>query len=429
MPSSAARAGRWGALPVRALAFVRRKTVMMPLVGTASFSVLAVCMSLIYIGGLWDPAGRLDNVPVALLNADTPATRPGNVTVDLGKLVVEALGHSAALRWHVLSDHRTLGELRDSVWRNHYFGGLYIPEGFSSSFAKALSGKGTNRTASYANTMVYVDDLGKQYSTSAAVESVVSSLAQGLALRVAHGMLAGTFGPVAESCPADAWAAPLGLRVASINAGMKTGWFLTQLTSLVFLNVASLICVFAAVSLFHLRMTGPSGVRVSRAYVVAMRFTVLLASVPCDCAAIVAVLRALRMPVAHGYGALWATYMLAQLSLGAGVVFPLITCLGLPGRFSSILLLMVQIVSSSGPFDLHTIGEGWGAVGRLLPMYHAVRLLRHVEFDALPEEVGEHVGALLAWVVGGALLTTLGTLMGLWDRNMKKDRTHPVAST
>lgn len=125
MPTPASRLARFeirrfrGPLPKIALVFV----LLIPLLYGA-----------IYLTANWDPYGRLDHLPVAVVNQDQPATVSGtdgaeDKTIDAGNDFVRNLVDGNSFDWHEVSADEAAQGLRDG----DYYLTVTVPEDFSAN--------------------------------------------------------------------------------------------------------------------------------------------------------------------------------------------------------------------------------------------------------------------------------------------------------
>ena len=81
-----------------------------------------------YLSAFWDPYGKLDELPVAVVNNDRGATYEGK-ELDVGNELVENLKENASFDWNFVDK-----EDADRGLENHdYYMVIEIPENFSSN--------------------------------------------------------------------------------------------------------------------------------------------------------------------------------------------------------------------------------------------------------------------------------------------------------
>ncbi|MCE0766810.1 YhgE/Pip domain-containing protein [Pseudonocardia kujensis] len=101
--------------------------------------VFAVCVPLLY-GALylwsnWDPYNRLDEIPVAVVNEDTPVTADGK-QVDAGGLFVDQLKADPIFDWRFVG----AAEADRGVHEGDYYFEIVVPADFSAKLASGATG-------------------------------------------------------------------------------------------------------------------------------------------------------------------------------------------------------------------------------------------------------------------------------------------------
>jgi putative membrane protein len=106
---------------------LRRRIVRAALVAVALVPLL---YGALYLAAFWDPYGRIDQMPVALVNLDKPATVDGT-TLDVGRDLDVQLQQSRVFDWRSASAAQAAAGLEDGT----YYLSLTIPADFSSRLA------------------------------------------------------------------------------------------------------------------------------------------------------------------------------------------------------------------------------------------------------------------------------------------------------
>lgn len=122
------------------------------LLAALALVLLPALSVVIYVGSVWDPVGRLDRLPVALINEDEPVQRAGR-DVFLGREIVELLEKQRPFGFVL---HATAEEARAAVRTGRAHFALLIPPDFSARATGAdgpaqlrlLVAEGGNFTAS-----------------------------------------------------------------------------------------------------------------------------------------------------------------------------------------------------------------------------------------------------------------------------------------
>lgn len=154
---------------VRAGTLLRRPRLwVMPTILTG---LLALLLSLLYMGGVVNPQGDLRNLPIGLVNADRGAPLPGqqqNVGTQISRAITGDR-RTVAAEWQTL----TLAEAQDRLDSGKIFGALVIPADFTASVAALTTADATARP-----TMTVLTNPGKG--------SLGSSLASQISTTAAH---------------------------------------------------------------------------------------------------------------------------------------------------------------------------------------------------------------------------------------------------
>jgi YhgE/Pip-like protein len=114
---------------IRAGALLRRP--MLWLIPSVLASLVALVLSLLYMGGVIDPNGNLHRLPVAVVNADTGAPPPGqseNLGTQVARSIVAA-SPAGSVDWRQVSQ----AEAQDQLASGKIYGALVIPADFTAS--------------------------------------------------------------------------------------------------------------------------------------------------------------------------------------------------------------------------------------------------------------------------------------------------------
>ncbi|MBU4337101.1 MAG: YhgE/Pip family protein, partial [Actinobacteria bacterium] len=105
---------------------------ILPKAAIAAIILIPLLYGALYLWAFWDPTGRLDRLPVALVNSDVGATNDG-VALDAGDDVVAQLVESGDLDWvEVDADDALAG-----VKAGDYYFAVTIPASFSADVVSA----------------------------------------------------------------------------------------------------------------------------------------------------------------------------------------------------------------------------------------------------------------------------------------------------
>ncbi|MFJ9844980.1 YhgE/Pip domain-containing protein [Kitasatospora sp. NPDC101155] len=125
----------------RALALARHPKLW--LFPSVLCGLLAVVLSLLYMGGIVNPNGNLHRLPIALVNADQgapPPGRPVNLGTELTRAVVAGTPDDT-VDWRQTDD----AGVRDLLASGKVYGALLVPEDFTATVTKLAAGGATER--------------------------------------------------------------------------------------------------------------------------------------------------------------------------------------------------------------------------------------------------------------------------------------------
>ncbi|KAF4410576.1 YhgE/Pip domain-containing protein [Streptomyces lycii] len=109
----------------------------LPRAALAALLLLPLLYGALYLWSFWDPYGRLDKLPVALVNADRGATADGE-RITAGDTIAEGLRDSGVFDWHEVG----AAEARDGVENGRYYLSLTVPADFSERVASSSGDSG-----------------------------------------------------------------------------------------------------------------------------------------------------------------------------------------------------------------------------------------------------------------------------------------------
>ncbi|MBO4257109.1 YhgE/Pip domain-containing protein [Streptomyces griseorubiginosus] len=121
------RSPRLAALELR-----RFRRGRLPRAALVALLVLPLLYGALYLWSFWDPYGRLDRIPVALVNDDKGATAGGK-KVTAGDDIVDGLRDSDTFDWHEVSD----AQARRGLENGTYYLSLTMPADFSERIASS----------------------------------------------------------------------------------------------------------------------------------------------------------------------------------------------------------------------------------------------------------------------------------------------------
>ncbi|MFD9794996.1 YhgE/Pip family protein [Streptomyces sp. NPDC059070] len=104
----------------------------LPRAALVALLLLPLLYGALYLWSFWDPYGRLDKVPVALVNEDRGATAGGQ-RIAAGDGIAEKLRESKTFDWHEVSDEQARKGVEDGT----YYLSLTMPADFSKRIASS----------------------------------------------------------------------------------------------------------------------------------------------------------------------------------------------------------------------------------------------------------------------------------------------------
>ncbi|MEV6944972.1 YhgE/Pip domain-containing protein [Streptomyces sp. NPDC051172] len=115
-----------------ALELRRFRRGRLPRAALVALLVLPLLYGALYLWSFWDPYGRLDRIPVALVNDDKGATADGK-KIAAGEAITEQLRDSDTFDWHEVS----ASDARAGVEDGTYYLSLTMPADFSKRIASS----------------------------------------------------------------------------------------------------------------------------------------------------------------------------------------------------------------------------------------------------------------------------------------------------
>ncbi|MET8676521.1 YhgE/Pip domain-containing protein [Streptomyces sp. NPDC004647] len=108
----------------------------LPRAALAALLLLPLLYGALYLWSFWDPYGRLEKIPVALVNSDKGATAQGK-KIEAGDDIVRGLRDSKTFEWHEVSP----AEAREGVQDGTYYLSMAVPADFSKRVASSSGDK------------------------------------------------------------------------------------------------------------------------------------------------------------------------------------------------------------------------------------------------------------------------------------------------
>lgn len=112
-------------------AYLKKNKILL-LVFLAIIAIPTIYTTL-FLGSMWDPYGKVDHLPVAIVNEDKPVTY-NNETLEVGNEMVDSLKDNDSLDFHFVSSK----EAKDGLKNGTYYMVITIPEDFSANASTVL---------------------------------------------------------------------------------------------------------------------------------------------------------------------------------------------------------------------------------------------------------------------------------------------------
>lgn len=112
-------------------AYLRKNKILL-LVFLAIIAIPTIYTTL-FLGSMWDPYGKVDHLPVAIVNEDKPVTY-NDETLEVGNEMVDSLKDNDSLDFHFVSSK----EAKDGLKNGTYYMVITIPEDFSANASTVL---------------------------------------------------------------------------------------------------------------------------------------------------------------------------------------------------------------------------------------------------------------------------------------------------
>ena len=108
---------------------LRRFKGPLPIIALLFLLLVPTLYGALYLWSNWDPYGKLDQVPVAVVNQDVPVTGPDGQPVDAGNRLVAELQSDPIFQWHFVDADTAATGLADG----EYYLTITIPADFSAN--------------------------------------------------------------------------------------------------------------------------------------------------------------------------------------------------------------------------------------------------------------------------------------------------------
>ncbi|MEW4354807.1 YhgE/Pip domain-containing protein [Streptococcus pneumoniae] len=153
-------------------AIFKKPTFMIVMIG---ISLIPALYNVIFLSSMWDPYGKLSDLPVAVVNKDQKATFNGkNLTV--GKDMVENLKKNDSLDFHFVSEEKA----KDGLEKGDYYMIVTLPSDLSKKAASILTEKPEEMVIDYQTSS------GHSFIASKMGDSAMTSLKQTVANNITN---------------------------------------------------------------------------------------------------------------------------------------------------------------------------------------------------------------------------------------------------
>lgn len=145
------------------------------LIGIIVVCFIPILYSCLYLYAFWNPYGKLDKLPIAVVNMDKGSVKD-NKQVNYGNDIIDSLKDNTTLNW-VFTDY---DDADSGVYKDKYYSMLVIPENFSKKITDSADGK-IDKAA-----ITYISNQKKNYLASQISSRVMVELKEGIANNISN---------------------------------------------------------------------------------------------------------------------------------------------------------------------------------------------------------------------------------------------------
>jgi putative membrane protein len=157
----------------------------MLIVSLIAVMLIPVIYSASFLTSMWDPYGKTEELPIAVVNEDQKAVLNGE-NIDIGTEVVNKLKENDAFEWHFVNAK----EAHRGVEKGEFYAAITIPKDFSKNAATLLSNKPNKMN------MNVETNPGYSYSGQSIADRSASAVEQAVASQVREMYTKKVFGTV-----------------------------------------------------------------------------------------------------------------------------------------------------------------------------------------------------------------------------------------
>ncbi len=144
------------------------------------------CIPILYSGflikGTWDPYGKLEKLPIAVVNLDKGATYQGK-PMHIGQDFIDELKKNPKFAWKFVDQE----DAQEGMLNNHYYAKITIPANFSAD-AASLTGKNPKQAALLYESNSYYNFVAGQISENA-IKELRTKLSENLTEAYTRGVI------------------------------------------------------------------------------------------------------------------------------------------------------------------------------------------------------------------------------------------------
>lgn len=163
---------------------LKNKTMLVVLVAIIAIPTIYTTL---FLGSMWDPYGKLSNLPVAVVNEDNSVAYHDK-TLSVGEDLVEKLKEEDSLLFNFVDSQVALRGLENGT----YYMVITIPENFSANAATVLDDNPNKMELKYAT------NPGTNYIASKMSETAVNKIKEGISDKVTEVYAQSVFDSIAE---------------------------------------------------------------------------------------------------------------------------------------------------------------------------------------------------------------------------------------
>ncbi|HIT89815.1 MAG TPA: YhgE/Pip domain-containing protein [Candidatus Merdenecus merdavium] len=159
----------------------------MTLIIILGVSLIPMLYTTFFLGSMWDPYGKAEDLPVAIVNLDHPVVYQGQ-TLNIGENMVDQLKEEKPLKCSFVTQEEADEGLEDG----NYYMVVTIPEDFSENAATLLDEKPQKMN------LIYKTNPGRNFFASKITDSAVKSMKESVSKEVTKTYAKAVFSSIGE---------------------------------------------------------------------------------------------------------------------------------------------------------------------------------------------------------------------------------------